>query len=110
MPDTFTCTMKEADESTSVPEVRLSLLKVMRGSKCIDAAEAQETSLTLKANLLALFMAGAEVCDDELFSTAGPLAELRLSVSSRACWPPFSIFHHSWLKEHACEMIIFFLT
>lgn len=78
MPDTFTCTMKEADESTGVLEVRLSSLKVIRGSKCIDAAEAQETSLTLKANLLALFMVGAEVCDDELFSTAGPSAELHL--------------------------------
>lgn len=78
MPDTFTYTVKEADESSGAVEVRLSPLKVTRGSKCTDAAEAQETSLTLKANLLALFMVGAEVCDDELFSTVDPSAPLRL--------------------------------
>lgn len=49
----------------------------------------------------------AEVCDDELFSTVDPSAPLRLWVSSRASWPPFSILRRSWLKARACEMIIF---
>lgn len=59
-------------------EVRLSPLKVIQVSKCTDAAEARETSLTLKASLLPLFMAGAEVCDDELFSTVDPSTQLHL--------------------------------
>lgn len=81
MPDTFTSTMKEADESTGAAEVRLSLLKVIRGSKCTDAAEAQETSLTLKANLLALFMVGAEVCDGSL-SSAAPLSVFKSALAA----------------------------